>query len=78
MSLLLQQQWQQKGEGERVGSTIQEETKRQQLWFFGVQEIEVEEQIYDKMKDGDISSSRRQEVCEHAVASIRLRLQLLD
>lgn len=36
------------------------------LWR--AQEIEVEGQIYDKMRDGDVNSSRRQEVCERAVA----------
>lgn len=46
------------------------------LWR--AQEIEVEVQIYDKMRDGDVNSSKRQEVCEHAVASIRLRPKLLD
>lgn len=39
----------------------------------------VEVQIYDKMRDaGNVNSSRTQEVCEQAVASICLRLQLLD
>lgn len=42
------------------------------LWR--VQEIEVEGRIYDKMRDDDVNSSRRQEVCERAVASICLRL----
>lgn len=42
------------------------------LWR--AQEIKVERQIYDEMRDGDVSSSRRQEVCERAVASIHLRL----
>lgn len=46
------------------------------LWR--AQEIEVERQIYDKMRDGDVSSSRRKEECEHAVASMCLGLQLLD
>lgn len=40
------------------------------------QEIKVEGQIYDKMRDGDVKSSRRQEVCERAVASIRFRPRL--
>ncbi len=42
------------------------------------QEIEAEGQIYDKMSDGDVNSSKRLEVCEHAVASISLRPKLLD
>lgn len=41
------------------------------------QEIEVKRKIYDKMRDSDVNSSRRQEVCERAVAFICPRLQLL-
>ncbi|KAM7380346.1 hypothetical protein PAMP_003649 [Pampus punctatissimus] len=62
MSLLQQQQWQQKGEGERVALTIQEEAKKAAVILWREQEIEVEEQIYDKMRDGDINSFRRQEL----------------
>lgn len=39
----------------------------------GAQNTDMKGQIYDKMKDGDVSSSRRQEVCQRAVASARLR-----
>lgn len=76
--LLLQQQRQQKEDGGKV-IDVQDKTRNAAaviLWR--AQEIEVEGQIYDKMRDGDVNSSRRQEVCERAVASIRLRLQLLD
>lgn len=50
--------------------------KKQQLCFFG-EGRKLKRQIYDKMRDSDVNSSRRQEVCEHAVAFICPRLQLL-
>lgn len=37
------------------------------------QKTEMKGQIYDKMRDDDVNSSRRQEVCQRAVASTRLR-----